>query len=307
MNYLLVGGVMSLEQQVPLLEALRRLQPGMLTDFTLTLVAGGVLGVLVGMLYQGLGWPALLAFLAPILLGQLVVNRSQMVVDTTRAHRSAEKALVRLEHQIYEERTDERRLIAADLHDEVLQPLFKVSLMAHVLKADLASGRLLEMDADLPELLSAAEEASNTLRELIGDLRRSALGTGGLSVALARLTETIRPQEAEIRSYIEEVEPEPVAQLALYQIAKEALSNATTHSRARKIEVRLTQDQDHWIIEVIDDGNGFDPAVEHTGHFGLAVMMERAAALGGAFYLDTAPGMGCRIRAILPKVTAQRV
>src|SRR5205807_10329913 len=116
---------------------------------------------------------------------------SQMVVDLHSAYRSREGALVDVSKRIFEERSDERRIIAADLHDEVLQPLFKVTLMAQVLKADLASGRLLEMDSDLPELMRAAELASTTLRELIGDLRRSPIGRGGLGQALRALAKGI--------------------------------------------------------------------------------------------------------------------
>src|SRR5439155_1571476 len=100
------------------------------------------------------------------------------------AYRSREQALQQVTNQIGQERMDERRLIAAELHDEVLQPLFKVTLMAQVLKADLARGQLLELDQDVPELLTASDLASTTLRELIGDLRRSALGRGGVSSSL---------------------------------------------------------------------------------------------------------------------------
>jgi signal transduction histidine kinase len=301
-NYTLIGVVMSREQGVPLSEALQRIRPGMPNDFALTFVTWGVLGAMIAVLFRHVGWPGLLAVLGPTLLGRQILTRSQMVVDTARAHASKDKAIARLESQIYEERSDERRLIAADLHDEVLQPLFKVTLMAHVLKADLASGRLLEIDADLPELLSAAEAASSTLRELIGDLRRSTLGIGGLPPALHRLIDTSRQRSSiEVKGEIHDVEPDPLVQLVLYQVAKEALGNVINHAQASTASVRLTEDIDHWVIEVRDDGVGFDPSADTPGHYGIPIMRERTTALGGHFFLDSAPGQGCRVRAMLPK------
>src|SRR5207247_8086274 len=114
-----------------------------------------------------------------------------MFIDTRRAYRSREAALAELSKRMHEERSDERRLIAADLHDEVLQPLFKVTLMAQVLKGDLGCGHLLEMDQDLPALLTAADLASSTLREPIGDLRRSTLGRGGWGLAVESLARRV--------------------------------------------------------------------------------------------------------------------
>jgi signal transduction histidine kinase len=302
LNYMLIGAVMSREQSVPLPEALKRLRPGLASDFALTFVAWAVLGAMIAVVFTHVGWPTLLAVLGPTLLGRQILSRSQMVIDTTKAYESKNRTIARLETQIFEERSDERRLIAADLHDEVLQPLFKVTLMAHVLKADLASGRLLEIDADLPELLSAAEDASTTLRELIGDLRRSALGSGGLPAALNRLVETVRRQgRLEVGVEIHNVDPEPMTQLVLYQVAKEALGNVLTHARATKVELKLTEDSDHWLLEISDDGVGFDSSAENPGHYGIAIMRERAAALGGHFFLDSAPRLGCRIRTMLPK------
>jgi signal transduction histidine kinase len=301
-NYLLIGAVMSREQRVPFSVALRRLRLGMLPDFVLSCVTWAVMGAMLAALFDQVGLLALFAFLAPTLLGRQVLTRSQMVVDTTKAFESKEMTIAKLENQISEERSDERRLIAADLHDEVLQPLFKVTLMAHVLKADLANGRLLEIDADLPELLSAAETASQTLRDLIGDLRRSSLGVGGLPGALTRLIEVVRQQSRlEISEDIDEVEPDPVTQLVIYQVAKEALSNVVTHAQGHKATLHLSNDAEYWVLEVTDDGIGFDLSAEVIGHFGIPIMRERTMAMGGSFYLDSAPGKGCRIQAMLPK------
>ncbi len=89
------------------------------------------------------------------------------------------------------ERKDERLALAGELHDEVLPSLFKVHLMGQVLKQDLAAGRLLELDDDLPELLLATDAAQRAIRDLLGDLRRSPLGAAGLVPTVRMLVDQL--------------------------------------------------------------------------------------------------------------------
>jgi signal transduction histidine kinase len=295
-NYVLAGIGISFEHGYSVGQALQRMKVGSLPDFLLTLVSWGVLGAMLAALYDLIGLFALVAFLAPTLLGRQTLDRSQMSIDTARAYRSREAALAQISNQIYEERTDERRLIAADLHDEVLQPLFKVTLMAQVLKTDLASGHLLEMDQDLPELLTAADLASSTLRDLIGDLRRSALGRDGLPPALMSLIRSTAQQTPiKVHADVGSVRLEPDAELVVYQIAKEALGNAITHSTAANVWVQLANDSEAALLSIRDDGTGFDPLHERAGHYGIAIMKERASAIGANLYIDSWPGRGTKI------------
>src|SRR5438105_6615854 len=108
------------------------------------------------------------------------------------------------------------------------------------LKADLMTGRLLDMDEDVPELLAAAEVASSTIRDLISDLRTSALGAGGLVEAIEHLIRRTEEHNAPaIRLNVRPVTLEAAAELTFYQIAKEALSNSVQHSGATEIVVEL--------------------------------------------------------------------
>jgi signal transduction histidine kinase len=301
LNYALVSVAISLEHRQGFVETLRRMRLGTIPDFALTFLAWGVLGAMLAVLYDQVGALALLAFMGPALLGRQILARSQMWVETERAYRSREQTLVRLSEQIDEERTEERRLIAADLHDEVLQPLFKVTLLSHVVKADLASGRLLAMDEDLPELLAAAELASGTLRELIGDLRRSGLGRGGLTATLLNLVRRLNEEAGiSIDARIGQVQTSPAKEVAVYQIAKEALTNATQHAKASSMSVELREDGESLILEVQDDGVGFDPYQQAEGHFGIPIMRDRAAGVRGQFFLDSSPGEGCKVVAVIP-------
>ena len=294
-NVMIIVPAISLDRHVSLGKALE-LHPGTPVDEVLTFLAWGGLAAMLVALYDDVGMWALLVSLGPTLLGRQMLARSRTFIEAARAYRSAEQALLEMSNRIREERYDERRLIAADLHDEVLPPLFKVSLMAEVLKGDLATGRLLEADEDLPELLSAAEVASRTLRELIGELRRSSLGKGGLGPALAKLFSSVRSQSAaSLHAHVHPVGVTGVEELALYQIAKEALANAITHSRARNVWVTLDQDPNGVRLSIRDDGVGFDPSSAREGHYGIYIMRERAASIGAQFFLDSSPGQGCHL------------
>jgi signal transduction histidine kinase len=249
---------------------------------------------------------ALGAFLAPTLLGRQALARSQMFLDADHAYHTSKAALGQLSQRIHEERFDERRLIAADLHDEVLQPLFKVTLMAHVLKADLASGRLLDIDHDLPELLSAAEIASTSLRDLIGDLRRSRVGPAGLESAIQSLVRTARKQSsATIEVDVRPDGTEDETELVIYHLVKEALTNAILHAQASRIRVQLYGEGAGTHVCVEDDGTGFDVLTEHQGHYGIQIMRERVQSAGGQIYIDSKPGKGTRITALFPTESAR--
>ena len=84
-------------------------------------------------------------------------------------------------------------VVAGELHDEVLPPLLKVHLMGQVLKQDLRAGRLLDLDDDLPgAAIRHPEVAQGAIREVLGDLRRSSLGPGGLTPTIRLLAPTTR-------------------------------------------------------------------------------------------------------------------
>jgi signal transduction histidine kinase len=300
-NYLLIGIALSWEHGYPFGDVLRRLRMGTWSDYLLSFVAWAVLGSMLATLYEQIGTVALLAFLGPLLWSRQVLMTSQMFVDTSKAYEARREALTEIARQASAERTDERRLIAADLHDEILPALFNVSLMAQVVKTDLATGRLLEVDQDLPGLLDAAEVASRSLRELIGDLRRSPLGREGLASAVRRLVKNLEASVAiDIEESVADVEVSPETQLVCYQIAREALSNAAYHSRARQIRLTLDADPSLIVLQVSDDGTGFDPDAQSVGHFGIRIMRERAASIGAILALDSSPGRGTTLTLTCP-------
>jgi two-component system, NarL family, nitrate/nitrite sensor histidine kinase NarX len=266
------------------------------------LCAWGSLGAMLAALYDQVAGLALLAFLGPMLVGRQILLRSEMYLETKRAYASRESAVAELQRQIREERSDERRLVAADLHDEILQPLFRVALLAQVLKMDLASGKLLEMEEDLPQLVDAAERASNELRDLIGSLRQSALGRGGLASALTTLVRgASEGTTTHVHSEIEGIEADEHVQLVCYQIAKEAITNALEHAQATNLWIELSTDDELLRLTVKDDGIGFEAYVPKDGHFGLPIMRERAGAIRAQLFIDSLPGSGTNVTLLAPR------
>jgi signal transduction histidine kinase len=159
----------------------------------------------------------------------------------------------------------------------------------------------LELDEDLPELLTASDLASVTLRELISDLRRSALGRGGLGPALLRFIESLNASTARIEATISDVHASADQELALYQIAREGLWNSLKHAKASIIAVDLRESTEDILLVVRDNGVGFDPLEDAPGHFGIHIMRERAQGVGAQLMLDAAPGAGCRLSVCVPR------
>jgi signal transduction histidine kinase len=86
----------------------------------------------------------------------------------------------------------------------------------------------------------------------------------------------------------------------LYRIAQEALHNTVKHARASRADLKLVCDARGIVLEVSDDGAGFDPGEDFSGHLGLKSMRERAARLGGTLQVESAPGEGTSIRVRIP-------
>jgi signal transduction histidine kinase len=246
---------------------------------------------------------ALLLFLAPLVLAREMFRQTQQVLYTTERLHQKDLALRGAAGEMARERKDERLALAGELHDEVLPSLFKVHLMGQVLKQDLASGRLLELDDDLPELLLATDAAQRAIRDLLGDLRRSPLGAAGLVPTVRMLVDQLATAGAPpVTIDEEEFESSPLAQLLAYQVIREALHNAAKHAQASRIDVRLWGDETMVRVSVIDDGSGFDWfRVDGNRHFGLQIMKERLEAAGGTMLIDSRLGSGTTVAASIPR------
>jgi signal transduction histidine kinase len=147
-----------------------------------------------------------------------------------------------------------------------------------------------------------AEASQAEMRALIFALRPEALETEGLVGALNRQIEAVRARHGIAAPTIAGAEPElPVAvKQALHRIAQEALFNTVRHARARHVDVHLEADGGSVVLEIADDGVGFDPNGGFPGHLGLRSMHERALEVGGSLEVVSARGSGTRVVVRVP-------
>ncbi len=195
----------------------------------------------------------------------------------------------------------ERQRLARELHDSVSQALYGISLGAHTAREALDSDPG-EAIAPLEYVLGLAEAGLAEMRALIFELRPESLATEGVIAALTKQVNVLRTRykltvDAQLG---EEPDLSLEGKQALYRIAQEALHNIVKHARASTVRLRLTRQDDEFVLEVRDDGRGFDLTEPFPGHLGLHSMQERAACLGGICSLESAPAQGTYLRVCIP-------
>ena len=222
------------------------------------------------------------------------------LLDITE-HKQAEEERDRLRHQEIEARTqrEERRRIARDLHDVVLQDL---SGALQSLRLTHLRAKGLGMKLDLEEELEALGRATSGLRSAMYDLRHEKERSFVKSVeSLVELNRQLTPERKialAIGEGFREAFPQEVG-VELLRVLREALTNVRRHSRARSVEVRLQTEGETLVAGVADDGRGFDPETAQGG-VGLVGMSERVEGLGGKIEVRSLPGGGTKVMVKVP-------
>jgi signal transduction histidine kinase len=191
---------------------------------------------------------------------------------------------------------EERSRLARELHDSVTQILFSINLIALSLR------RLWKRDPEIAarstdELQRLTRGALAEMRTLLRELRPQTIVATELSTLLKQLGDGVAarhdiPVGVEV-SQLPTIPPE--VHVALYRIAQEALSNITKHAEASQVAVKLACDDAAVQLTITDDGQGFDPDDVPAEHMGLAIMRERADAIGAAVTMTSRPGAGTSI------------
>jgi signal transduction histidine kinase len=196
---------------------------------------------------------------------------------------------------------EDRERIAKELHDGAIQALFAVGM-------GLQGSALLAGNDDLRgRIQHAVEELDRVIRDLrnyIFGLRPGILADRQLDQALQGLVEEFAQRTGVVA--IAEIDPAVAAELAgqageVIQLAREALSNVSRHAEAATCRVSLYRDQTGAVLEVDDDGHGFDPAQTTGAGQGLRNLRERATALGGRAEIHSALGEGTRVKVTIPR------
>jgi signal transduction histidine kinase len=200
----------------------------------------------------------------------------------------------------------ERHRLARDLHDAVTQSLYGLTALSEAGQAQMEAGALDETAAGsvnhiLARIGQTARQALKEMRLFIHQLRPPALEEEGLVGALHTRLAAVEGRfdvKARLVSDGDVDLPMPV-QHTLYQIAQEALNNVLRHAHARSVTVALECQGNGAVMEVVDDGCGFDPTSVPRGRMGLDNMRHRAQEAGGTLEIVSAPDAGTRVRIIV--------
>jgi signal transduction histidine kinase len=201
----------------------------------------------------------------------------------------------------------ERRRISRELHDELGGALAVLKLRSSLIEKNLQRDQI-GLREECKQNLQYIDQIIEDVGRLSRDLSPSILDDLGLSAALRRLMD-IFAKNYNVKVASDNVDVDRLfrkdAQIMIYRIFQEALTNIGKHAHARNVSMKVKKDEDRISFFVEDDGKGFD--VKHAAMkegsergLGLATMDERARMLGGAFDLWSEEGKGTRITLSIP-------
>jgi signal transduction histidine kinase len=230
-------------------------------------------------------------------LVELFARHAGIAIDNARLHAQAQLLAV----------AEERERIGRDLHDGIIQSLYAVGLSLEDVP-ELMADAPDEAEGRIDTAIESINLAIRDIRNFIYGLRPEAVDGSQVLAGVAALAEEVRHGGLiDVSVTIDAAaDPKltPEAGTELLNLVREALSNASRHSRARRISVALKRSGEGPVLIVEDDGNGFDlnkPAI--AGHHGIANMRARAGAIGGELEIYSAPESGTRIVLRLPPAT----
>jgi two-component system, NarL family, sensor kinase len=199
----------------------------------------------------------------------------------------------------------ERRRIAADLHDGAVQDLAGIAYSLDVAATQASTTPRAEIGELLRHAARVARDSMRQLRSLLVEIYPPNLHDTGLEAAIEDLLAPLRR-----RGIGAELETDGIGRLPteseqlIFRTAQEALRNVADHAGASQVTVSLERRNGTVVALIRDDGEGFDPAAaaarREKGHFGLALLVDRANDLGGRLAIESKPGEGTEIRLEIP-------
>jgi len=233
---------------------------------------------------------------------QDITERKQIEEDLRQSREQLRQLSAYLEHA----REEERQRLSRELHDELGSTLTG-------LKLDVARiGRQLpEKRAELAALSAEIDQAVRQVRSLATELRPAVLDHFGLVAALDGLVKDFQERTGIACQFVTELEQLDLdgdANISTYRVVQESLTNVARHAKAKTVTVRLAEEPEHFLLQVEDNGVGFEvPATAQTRSLGLVGMRERVRAFAGELEIDSAPGRGTTIAVKIPKPRAEQL
>jgi signal transduction histidine kinase len=217
-----------------------------------------------------------------------------IAIDNARLHAQAGRLAV----------ADERDRIGRDLHDGIIQSLYAVSLSLEDVP-ELMTEAPAEAQRRVDQSIESLHLAIRDIRNFIYGLRPEAVDGGEVVAGIAALAQEVR--EGGLIDVVATLDPDadpglsPDEGVELLSLVREALSNAARHAKAHRIDVLLGTSGEGSVLEIADDGVGFDPTrAARQGHHGLPNMRVRADAIGARLDIASSPGAGTRVHLDLP-------
>jgi two-component system, NarL family, sensor kinase len=250
--------------------------------------------------------PVVLASL--LVLGLLLVPLAYSLARRVARYERERQAMIRL---AVEASSAERRRVAGELHDGVIQDLAGVGYALTALDAQIASmdnGGAAPPVGALRATLRTAQRLVHddvlALRELTGMQYAADSGAADPEAALRVIVDGLRDEGMRVEMVVEELPPLPAAhRAALIRVGREALRNAAKHAPGANVTLTLGAADDTAFVQVADDGPGFDPASALgpvDGHIGLALLADAAEGVGGRLDLRSRLGRGTTVRLDVP-------
>jgi PAS domain S-box-containing protein len=224
-------------------------------------------------------------------LAMAMANQAAVAIENVRLYDEAQRTAA----------LEERQRLARDLHDSVAQALYAIILNT------MAAAEMLESETEpisttLQHVLWQAQTALNETRALIFELRPELLQKEGLIAALQEHVASVQAGSRieVVMSLCGEPDLPLVVKEALYRIVQQALQNVVEHAQASRAEIRLDCADRDIVLEVYDNGVGFDQSAVSPQSLGLTSIRERVTHLGGTMQIDSSPGTGTTIRLSIP-------
>jgi signal transduction histidine kinase len=231
---------------------------------------------------------------------QAALQQERDLLETQVRERTA--TLAELATHLQQVREEERGHLARELHDELGALLTAAKLDVARLKSKLGAANTPDVAQRLQHLTESLNSGIALKRRIIEDLRPSSLSNLGLTAALEILAREFAERSGiEIANTLEATELDEAAQLTIYRLVQESLTNVGKYAEAKQVDISLRDYSNHVEVEIRDDGKGFDPRNSRPSSHGLAGMRHRVEAAGGRLTVASRPGNGTRIAAVLPK------
>jgi signal transduction histidine kinase len=229
---------------------------------------------------------------------------TQVTFEDVTEERSEGRRATRYAQLVVDAEEDQRRRLARELHDEPLQLFLLLARRLESLGE--VAGVPDDVAHGLDEIRRQALDAAARLRSLARDLRPPTLDELGLVAALSSLVSDVEDEgqlDAELKVDGAEGRLAADVELGAFRIAQEAMRNALRHARARHLTVTVAFGDRELSMTIVDDGLGFVPEVpgdREADHLGMLGMRERARLLGGRIVVQSEPGHGTVVEAVIP-------